>query len=89
MIFPATRDSRFASRYTIRTNDQLQLPPNDEREQMLEQLERATDANTRPGAIDTAIRRYLESKENREEHLGHIPLQAIWLLNISALKVNY
>jgi metal-responsive CopG/Arc/MetJ family transcriptional regulator len=64
-------------------------PLNDERERMLDQLEGATDANTRADAIDTAIRHYLEDKQNREEHWEKFPPELLKLLDTSALSVAY
>lgn len=64
-------------------------PMNDERERLLDQLEGATDSNTRADAIDVAIRHYLEDKKNREEHWGEFTPEQLKLLNTSELKVSY
>jgi len=64
-------------------------PLNDERERLLDRLEGETDANTRADAIDSAIRHYLEDKNNREEHWEQIPPEVMGLLNTSELKVSY
>lgn len=65
------------------------FPLNDERERLLDQLEGATDANTRADAIESAIRHYLEDKQNREEHWREISPEAMRLLNTSELSVSY
>lgn len=65
------------------------LPLNDERERLLEQLEAATDANTRADAIEAAIRHYLEDKENREEHWQEFSPEQLRLLNTSELSVSF
>lgn len=80
-------DSRAST--TFSTYEPLQLPLNDERERLLDQLEGATDANTRVDAIDAAIRYYLEDTENREEHWEQIPPEVMRLLNTSELSVAY
>ena len=64
-------------------------PLNDEREVLLDQLEGETDANTRADAIDTAIRHYLEDKENREEHWEKFTPEQLQLLNTSELKTSF
>ena len=64
-------------------------PLNDEREVLLDQLEGETDANTRADAIDTAIRHYLEDKENREEHWKKFTPDQLKLLDTSELKTSY
>jgi len=64
-------------------------PLNDERERLLDKLEAKTDANTRADAIDTAIKHYLEDKENREEHWEKFTPEQLRLLSTSALSVSY
>jgi len=64
-------------------------PLNDERERLLDKLEGQTEANTRADAIDTAIRHFLEDKQNREEHWEKIDPETMRLLNTSELKVSY
>ena len=64
-------------------------PLNDERERLLDQLEGATDANTRADAIDAAIRHYLEDKENRQEHWREFTPEQLELLSTSELSVSY
>jgi metal-responsive CopG/Arc/MetJ family transcriptional regulator len=64
-------------------------PLNDERERLLDRLEAETDANTRADAVDTAIRHYLEDKQNREEHWEEFEPGKLKLLNTSELKISY
>jgi metal-responsive CopG/Arc/MetJ family transcriptional regulator len=64
-------------------------PLNDERERLLDRLEAETDANTRADAVDTAIRHYLEDKQNREEHWEEFEPAKLKLLNTSELKISY
>ena len=64
-------------------------PLNDERTVLLDRLEEETDANTRADAIDTAIRHYLEDKENRQEHCDKFPPELLKLLDTSELKTSY
>lgn len=64
-------------------------PMNDERERLLDRLEAETDATTRADAIDTAIRHYLEDKQNREEHWEKFTPEQLRLLNTSELKVSF
>jgi hypothetical protein len=62
---------------------------NDERERLLDKLEAETEATTRADAIDTAIRHYIEDKENRQEHWEEFTPEQLRLLNTSELKVSY
>jgi hypothetical protein len=62
---------------------------NDDRERLLDKLEAETEATTRADAIDTAIRHYLEDKQNREEHWEKFTPEQLRLLNTSELKVSY
>jgi hypothetical protein len=62
---------------------------NDERKRLLDKLDAETDATTRADAIDTAIRHYLEDKQNREEHLEEFTPEQLRLLNTSELKLSY
>jgi hypothetical protein len=64
-------------------------PLNDERERLLDKLDAETEATTRADAIDTAIRHYLEDKQNREEHWEEFSPEQLRLLNTSELKVSY
>lgn len=64
-------------------------PLNNERERLLNRLENETEANTRADAIDTAIRHYLEDKQNRQEHWKQFTPEQLQLLNTSALKTAY
>lgn len=64
-------------------------PLNDERERLLDKLDAETEATTRADAIDTAIRHYLEDKENRKEHWEEFTPEQSRLLNTSELKVSY
>jgi hypothetical protein len=64
-------------------------PLNDERERLLDKLDAETDATTRADAIDTAIRHYLEDKENRKEYWEEFTPEQLRLLNTSELKVSY
>jgi hypothetical protein len=64
-------------------------PLNDERERLLDRLEAETDANTRADAVDTAIRHYLEDKQNREDHWEEFEPEKLKLLNTSELKIAY
>jgi len=64
-------------------------PMNDERERLLDRLETGTDATTRADAIDTAIRHYLEDKQNREDHWEEFTPEHLRLLNTSELKVSF
>jgi hypothetical protein len=64
-------------------------PLNNERERLLNRLENETEANTRADAIDTAIRHYLEDKQNRQEHWEQFTPEQLQLLNTSALKTAY
>ena len=64
-------------------------PLNDERERLLDQLEGATDAATRAEAIDTAIRHYLQDRENRQEHWEKFPPEKLKLLDTDELSVAY
>jgi hypothetical protein len=64
-------------------------PMNDERERLLDRLETETDATTRADAIDTAIRHYLEDKQNREDHWEEFTPEQLRLLNTSELKVSF
>ena len=65
------------------------FPLNDERERLLDRLEEETDATTRADAIESAIRHYLEDKQNREEHWEEILPEVMRLLNTSELSVSY
>jgi hypothetical protein len=62
---------------------------NDERERLLDRLEAETEATTRADAIDSAIRHYLEDKQNREEHWDEFTPEQLRLLNTSELKVSF
>ncbi|MUW14840.1 hypothetical protein GJ633_09325 [Halorubrum sp. CBA1125] len=62
---------------------------NDERERLLDRLEEETDAATRAEAVDTAIRHFLQDKQNREEHWEEFTPEQLRLLNTSELKVSY
>ena len=64
-------------------------PLNDDREVLLDKLEAETEANTRADAIDTAIRHYLQDKQNREEHWEKFTPEQLQLLNTSELKTAY
>jgi hypothetical protein len=64
-------------------------PMNDERERLLDRLEAETEATTRADAIDSAIRHYLEDKQNREEHWDEFTPEQLRLLNTSELKVSF
>jgi len=64
-------------------------PMNDERERLLDRLETETDATTRADVIDTAIRHYLEDKQNREDHWEEFTPEQLRLLNTSELKVSF
>jgi len=64
-------------------------PLNDERERLLDKLEGATDANTRAEAIDSAIRHYLEDRQNRKEHWDKFEPEKLKLLNTGELSVAY
>jgi hypothetical protein len=64
-------------------------PLNDERERLLDKLEAETEATTRADAIDTAIRHYLQDKENREEHWEEFTPEQLRLLNTSELKISF
>lgn len=64
-------------------------PLNDERERLLDKIEAETEASTKAEAIDTALKHYLEDKENRQEYADQIPPEKMKLLNTSQMKVAY
>lgn len=64
-------------------------PLNEDRERLLNKLENETEATTRADAIDTAIRHYLEDKQNKEEHWERFTPEQLRVLNTSQLKVSF
>lgn len=58
-------------------------PLNDERERLLDRLGEETDAT------ESAIRHYLEDKQNRQEHWEDVQPGVMRLLNTSELSVSY
>lgn len=64
-------------------------PLNENRERMLDQLEGATDANTRADAIDSAIRHYLQSVENYQEAADHLTPAQARLISTDEVSLTY